>query len=260
MVEGKRAVKMATNGRGVQPHSRGSKVFRRRLAVMAEMTAAAAVIVRCATPPAGAPPAATSPAAPASPSVTAPPTSAGSTVHPVTAVELGASWRPGCPVDPGRLRRAEVDYIGFDRQSHRGELIVHQDLVPQVSEIFEQLYRLRYPIEKMRTVDRYPGASDELSMADNNTSAFNCRRIPGSSQWSPHAYGRAIDLNPRLNPFIDSTGAVQPKNAIAYLDRSRTDPGVLHGDDPAVHVFTDRGWRWGGSWPTPVDYQHFELP
>jgi len=25
---------------------------------------------------------------------------------------------------------------------------------------------------------------------------------------------------------------------------------------PAVRVFTDRGWRWGGYWRTPIDYQH----
>jgi hypothetical protein len=24
-------------------------------------------------------------------------------------------------------------------------------------------------------------------------------------------------------------------------------------------VFTDRGWRWGGAWRNPVDYQHFEI-
>ncbi len=134
------------------------------------------------------------------------------------------------------------------------------DLVSQVISIFEQLYLLRYPIEKMRTVDQYPAAADELSMEDNNTSAFNCRGIEGTGQWSPHAYGRAIDLNPLLNPSIDSSGTFQPKNAAAYLDRSRTEPGLLHTGDPAIHVFTDRGWRWGGSWRNPIDYQHFERP
>jgi hypothetical protein len=33
---------------------------------------------------------------------------------------------------------------------------------------------------------------------------------------------------------------------------------AVHAGDPAVRVFTDRGWRWGGSWRTPIDYQHFE--
>ncbi len=153
-----------------------------------------------------------------------------------------------------------VGHLGFDGQTHRGQLIVHKDLVAQVITIFDELYRLGFAIEKMRTVDLYPAAADELSMEDNNTSAFNCRRIRGTGRWSWHAYGRAIDVNPLLNPFIDSTGAFQPNNAGVYLDRNRIDPGLLHNGDPAVHVFTDRGWRWGGAWRTPIDYQHFERP
>ena len=70
-------------------------------------------------------------------------------MEPVTAAELGASWQPGCPVEPGRLRRVNVDHIGFDGQTHHGELIVHEDLVPEVIAIFEQLYRLGYPVEKI---------------------------------------------------------------------------------------------------------------
>lgn len=190
----------------------------------------------------------------------APPAHADATVQPVTAAELGASWRPGCPVEPARLRRVGVDHVGLDGQTHRGELIVHEDLVPQVIAIFEQLYRLRLPIEKIRTVDHYPGADDELSMEDDNTSAFNCRGIPGSSEWSQHAYGRAIDVNPLLNPCVYASGVFEPRNAAPYLDRSRTDAGLLHNGDPAVRVFTDRGWSWGGLWSSPLDYQHFELP
>jgi hypothetical protein len=219
-----------------------------------------AVLLHCSVPP---PP----PPATPSPSVTTatrpPPPStspvpAAASIHPVTAAELGASWRPGCPVGPERLRRVEVGYIGFDGQTHRGQLIVHQDLVGEVIAIFEHLHRLRYPVKQMRTVDRYPGAEDELSMRDNNTSAFNCRPLPSGRGWSLHAYGRAIDVNPLLNPFIDSRGAFEPANAAPYLDRNRTDPGILHAGDAAVRAFTDRGWRWGGDWRTPKDYQHFE--
>ena len=151
-----------------------------------------------------------------------------------------------------------VEYLGFDGQTHRGDLIVHEDLAPDVITIFEQLYRLRYPVEKIRTVDHYADADDELSMEDNNTSAFNCRKVPGTDDWSPHAYGRAIDLNPLVNPCLYASGYFEPRNAAEYLDRSRTDPGLLHVGDPAVHAFTDRGWRWGGEWAAPLDYQHFE--
>ncbi|MFG1934688.1 M15 family metallopeptidase [Mycobacterium sp. NPDC048908] len=194
-------------------------------------------------------------ATPAPPSVETSPTP---TVGPVTVADLGSSWRPGCPIDPAQLRRVEVDYLGFDGRTHRGALIVNEDVVADVTAAFERLLDLRYPITKIRTVDNYPGADDELSMEDNNTSAFNCRDIPGTGRWSLHASGRAIDLNPLLNPEIDGSGEVQPKNAAPYLDRNRTDPGILHAGDAAVRAFTDHGWRWGGDWRNPVDYQHFE--
>ncbi len=217
---------------------------RRAVAVVA----AALVLVQCSPAPPPAPTATSS-----SRAVQAPPS-----VDRVTAADLGATWHPGCPLAPEQLRRVELDYLGFDGTTRRGVLVVHKSLVPQVIAIFDQLYRMRYPIERMRTVDHYPQAQDELSMEDNNTSAFNCRGIPGSGNWSLHAYGRAIDLNPLLNPYVDGAD-VEPANAGRYLDRTRTDPGLLHADDSAVRAFTDRGWQWGGAWRSPIDYQHFEV-
>ncbi|MGA5461641.1 M15 family metallopeptidase [Mycobacterium sp. NPDC050041] len=191
--------------------------------------------------------------------VVAPPAVA-ATVHPVTAEELGATWRPGCPVGPEVLRRVELEFVGLDDRTHSGELVVHQDVVSDVIAVFEQLEQLRYPIARMQSAFRYPGADDQLSMADNNSSAFNCRDIPGTGRWSPHAYGRAVDINPLFNPYVRRDGAFEPANAGAYTDRGRTDPGVLHGGDPAVRAFTDLGWAWGGYWQRHKDYQHFERP
>jgi hypothetical protein len=182
----------------------------------------------------------------------------GPIVAPVTAQQLGATWRPECPVTPEQLRSIELDYLGVDARTHRGQIVVHEDLVEEVIAVFDRLYRIGFPIERMRTADHYPNADDELSMRDNNTSAFNCRDIPGTGRWSYHAYGRAIDVNPRFNPYIDSAGAFQPANAGVYVDRARIDPGLLHAGDAAVRAFTDHGWRWGGNWRTPKDYQHFE--
>ncbi|MCK0174176.1 M15 family metallopeptidase [Mycolicibacterium sp. F2034L] len=242
----------------------------------ASLVAAAVAIVTlggCAqpSPPPAAPPSPPSAPSPAaSPPVTTPapvpppqtpqPAAIGARVTWVTAADLGATWRPGCPVGPDELRRVESTYLGFDDRPHRGALVVHKDLVAEVVDILEELYALRYPLTSMRTVDAYPNAEDELSMADNNTSAFNCRGIPGSDSWSEHAFGRAIDLNPLLNPYIDRAGRIEPANAGPYVDRSRTEPGMLHPGDPAVQVFLSRGWRWGGDWRTPKDYQHFERP
>ena len=190
-----------------------------------------------------------------------PPASAapGAVVTTVTAADLGATWRPDCPVAPADLRRVEVNYTGFDGQPHRGALVVHRNVVDDVIAIFEALQQMHYPIARMQTVDRYPGAQDELSMEDNNTSAFNCRPLPGSTAWSLHAYGRAIDVNPLINPYISAAGDLEPVTAGRYLDRTRDDPGILRADSPAVAAFTDRGWRWGGAWRNPIDYQHFEV-
>jgi hypothetical protein len=195
-------------------------------------------------------------AAPSSPLTSAPAQAPAVTL--VSAADLGASWRPGCPVSPDDLRRVELDYLGFDGGVHRGAMVVHRDVVEDVVAIFADLLRQRYPIAAMRTVEQYPGAEDELSMRDNNTSAFNCRPLPNSNQWSLHAYGRAVDVNPLINPFTDAAGDLEPATAGRYLDRSRDEPGMLRAGSPAVAAFTDRGWRWGGAWRDPIDYQHFE--
>lgn len=183
---------------------------------------------------------------------------AAAVVTPVTAADLGATWRPECPVGPADLRRVELNYTGFDGQPHRGVLVVNRAVVDEVIAIFDALQQLHYPIARMQTVDRYPGARDELSMEDNNTSAFNCRPLPGSTTWSMHAYGRAVDINPLINPSIDNRGVLEPATAARYLDRTRDEPGMLRADSPAVAAFTERNWRWGGAWRNPIDYQHFE--
>ena len=129
---------------------------RRWIAVPVGMLAAGVVLAQCraAPPPLVARP---SPSATASSAASGPPAPASGTVQPVTAAELGASWRPGCPVEPAQLRRIDVDHIGFDGKTHRGELIVHEDLVPEVITIFERLYRLGFPIEKIPHGRPLPG-------------------------------------------------------------------------------------------------------
>ena len=230
----------------------------RRIAAAAAVTAfvATGVAYALASPPS--PPVPVEAASTPSPAQVPPPAipPPGPSVHEVTAAELGETWRPGCPVGPEALRRVDLDYVGPDGGTARGSLVVHKDHVEDVIAIFGELQRLRYPIAKMQTVDHYPGAEDELSMRDNNTSAFNCR--PLGTGWSLHAYGRAIDVNPLINPYIDDAGDLQPKTAGRYLDRGLSDPAMLKAGDPAVLAFTDRGWRWGGAWRNPIDYQHFE--
>jgi hypothetical protein len=165
------------------------------------------------------------------------------------------SWRPGCPVGLGDLRLLRVDHWGFDRRVHRGELVVHRDQARRVLRVMERLFGLRYPIRRMLLVDHYR-ADDDRSMAANNTSAFNCRRVAGTSRWSEHAYGRAIDVNPVQNPYV-AGGQVSPPAGRRYADRARRAPGVIHAADTVVRAFAAAGWRWGGAWRGARDYQHF---
>ena len=62
----------------------------------------------------------------------------------------------------------------------------------------------------MEPVDRY-GGDDFRSIEADNTSAFNCRAATGSSHWSNHAYGRAIDVNPIENPYVERRRELAPR-------------------------------------------------
>jgi hypothetical protein len=94
-------------------------------------------------------------------------------------------------------------------------------------------------------------------MAANNTSAFNCRTVAGTSRWSQHAYGLAIDINPVQNPYVTSNGTASPPNGAPYVDRSQHLPGMIHDGDVVVQSFTAIGWGWGGYFGSVKDWQHF---
>jgi len=179
-----------------------------------------------------------------------------SSVEPVTAERLGATWRTGCPVGPEALRLVSLTYVTFDGGTATGELIIAADLVDDVVDAFAELYAARFPIRRMTTIDAY-GGDDDASMADDNTSAFNCREVTGGTGFSQHAHGVAIDINPRENPYVRGE-VVLPPDGVDYLDRARGRAGMILDGDPVVRAFTSRGFEWGGAWTTLKDYQHFE--
>ena len=115
----------------------------------------------------------------------------------------GVSWHAGCPVGLGELRLITLTYRGFDGRDHTGRLIANRSAGSQLVGVFRRLYAARFPIRRMEPVDRY-GGDDYRSIEADNTSAFNCRAATGSSRWSNHAYGLAIDVNPIENPYISS--------------------------------------------------------
>lgn len=169
------------------------------------------------------------------------------------ASRMHSSWRGGCPVPLSSLRYLRLTHWGFDGVPRVGELVVHVDAVPAVSAAFRALFAQRFPIRQMRLIDDFAG-SDDASMAVDNTSAFNCRKVAGSTAWSQHSYGRAVDVNPFENPFVSASG-VEPPQARQFARRIPVQRGMLTA--AAVSAFTGQGWGWGGAWRGAQDYQHF---
>ena len=178
-----------------------------------------------------------------------------SSVAPVTAEELGASWREGCPVGPDELRNVTLAHHTGDGRVVDGVLVVHADHVDDVIDVFSALHDAAFPITSMRPVSEF-GADDDQSMAADNSSAFNCRVISGTDRWSEHAYGTAIDINPIRNPWVRGS-VVDPPAGAAYLDRNLDEPGLIKAGDVVTQAFAAIGWGWGGNWSSSKDYQHF---
>lgn len=66
---------------------------------------------------------------------------------------------------------------------------------------------------------------------------YCCRKIRGSTRWSNHAFGGAIDLDAEHNGFFAGKGTI-PDYAIAAFDKV--------------------GFRWGGRYSGRTDPMHFE--
>lgn len=165
------------------------------------------------------------------------------------------SWHGGCPVPVSSLRLLRLTYFGFDGQQHKGRLIVHKDWARPVLGVFRKLYDTRFPIRRMQLPEAYGSNDDRLGFADD-TSGFNCRYVKGTSSWSEHAYGRAIDVNPRENPQVVGS-KISPPAGRGFLDRKRWEAGMVHPGDKVVRAFAAIGWHWGGYWHGLVDYMHF---
>jgi hypothetical protein len=169
-------------------------------------------------------------------------------------------WKQGCPVGLGDLRLLTVSHLGFDGATHQGELIVNKSATGTLSSAFLTMYRNRFPIRHMQFEDFY---GPKRERPNDVTASFECRQaVPSpctggkrTGTWSMHAYGLAIDINPRENPYV-GCGQSNDPTARSYRDRRRQRPGMIGGR--TVRAFTASGWGWGGAWAGDTkDYMHF---
>ena len=151
-----------------------------------------------------------------------------------------------------QINLVDVEYYSFDEKLHRGQILINKKAAKDIAEIFEFIKSSRFPIAKVIPAVKY-NWDDEASMIDNNTTAFNYRKVKGSEVLSAHSYGLAIDINPVQNPHVKGK-VIQPLKA-KYDVKTK---GTILRDSKLVEEFVKRGWQWGGRWRSSKDYQHFE--
>ncbi len=205
-------------------------------------------------------------ASPGGHSVYAKPSEIGTWKHPIidskmTDAEAFEGLDPKCPEEIRKRQKVvKLEYYSADGKIHQGQLVIDKELVKDIKQVFALALKERFPIYSVIPISdrrfRKDGRwDDELSMEANNTSAFNYREITGGGRLSNHAYGRAIDINTFLNPYL--------KGDIVLPHGAKYDPtvaGTFTLGNPIVQAFLQLGWTWGGNWTSPRDYQHFEKP
>ena len=173
----------------------------------------------------------------------------------------GRSWPKGCTVSRNDLRYLRLSHFDADYKEHIGEMVCNKTIANDLLEIFRELYRQKYPIQRIRLIDDYE-ADDERSMRDNNSSCFCYRKISGTTKLSKHAMGMAVDINTLYNPYVrtgkNGRRIVEPATATKYVDRRKSFPYKIVKGDLLHRLFLQHGFKWGGSWRTMKDWQHFE--
>jgi len=162
--------------------------------------------------------------------------------------------RDDCPEELlAKQTLLEVYYIGFDALPHKGQIVVDEALAEEVEMVFANAFKAKFSISSVIPVSQF-GWDDDASMLEDNSSGFNYRTIAGTDIMSKHAQGRAIDINPRLNPHYRTDGSIVPEGAVYEAGKS----GVLVDGDAVVSTFKANGWGWGAEWPGEQDWQHFD--
>ena len=173
----------------------------------------------------------------------------------------GKTFKKNCTIPRSSLRYILCLHRDAKGNAIVGEMVVNKDIAEDVLDIFRQLFINRYPIERMRLID-YWDADDENSMAANNSSSFNFRRISHTNKVSKHGCGMAIDINPLYNPYqktlANGKTVVEPAAGKRYLNRKQKFDYKITKGDLCYRLFKQHGFKGGGDWTSMKDYQHFE--
>jgi len=178
----------------------------------------------------------------------------------ITGISYPAEDNGNLAISYEDLRYVHILHYNFDGMSTEGELICNEYIAEDLLDIFYELHRNEYQLERVRLIDEY-GGDDTASMEDNNTSCFNYRVVDNTTSLSKHALGLALDINPFYNPYVTYPNGnirISPQGSEPYTDRSADFPYKIDENDLCYKLFTEHGFTWGGNWNSLKDYQHFQ--
>lgn len=165
------------------------------------------------------------------------------------------------PADLETLRYVHIWHYDFSGTPREGELVCSEYIAHDLVEIFYELYRNEYQLEKVLLVDEYDGDA-EAARADNNSFCFYAALSETDSALSKHAAGLGLDINPCYNPRITyedgGRQTITPVSAADYADRTGSFPYKIDEDDLCYKLFVKHGFTWGGNRNNGKDYQHFQ--
>lgn len=153
-----------------------------------------------------------------------------------------------------KLGIADVTYYSFDGNLHQGQVVMDKSLLHDVKGAFDLITQTKFPVfSAIPSMDRSFMTDEEKAKTVNNSNGFSYRRVAGTERLSNHSFGRAVDINPDINPYI--------KGEFSYgQDYDPKKPGTFTSDSVIVQYLKARGWTWGGDWIDRKDYMHFEKP
>ena len=152
---------------------------------------------------------------------------------------------------PSEIRRQlspiHIKYRSFDGVKY-GIMVVNNAIIDNTLSFFKDLFAEGFIINDIQPAH---GRLDKELIDLNITSAFNYRTVAGKDVLSKHAYGFAIDINPKMNP-------ASPTIYEEYYIHGYDGPGLITRLE--VDIAATHGFSWGGDmFKAFYDPHHFQI-